>query len=54
MPAAFGYNLKVKFTLGLDGGIALGEAPNGQGEAPNYGTEFHSRFGGLNANSTRK
>jgi hypothetical protein len=54
MPAAFSHNLKVKFTLGLNGEIALGEAPNGQGEAPSYGTEFHSRFGGLNANLTWK
>jgi len=54
MPAAIGDALDVKFALGLGGRIILGKAPEGEGEAPNYGTEFHSRLGGLNANSTQK
>jgi hypothetical protein len=54
MPAAFGDDLEIKFTMGLDGRTILGKAREGQGKAPNCGTVFHSRFGGLNANSTRK
>jgi hypothetical protein len=54
MPPAFHDDPEVKFTLGFDGRTTLSEAPEGQGEAPNYGVEFHSRFGELNANSTRK